>query len=88
MDVKYTCAFCGKSNTKIEGIYSGGLFSKKIGEKEVVDKDAATMMRCSSMNCGKFLHKECLSKLGKKSGGLFKTTVYFCPKCESKMVSL
>lgn len=40
MEAKKICDVCCTSNTKLESVYSGGLFSKKIAEREVIDKKA------------------------------------------------
>lgn len=90
MNAKYVCSFCKGSNTKMEDVtqHSGGIFGshRKVGEREVIDKHADSMMRCSNYNCGKILHEKCLKKLGSKKGRVFKSLV--CPNCESKMVRL
>jgi len=80
---KYTCNFCSKTNTKVEGIHVG-FFNKKVGEKEVVDKKAL-FARC--IDCGRVLCKDCLSNMGgiKKT---WYTTTLTCPKCSSKMIEI
>jgi hypothetical protein len=71
MDAKYICRFCGRTNTKIEPV-TRGLFSVKVGEREIVDK-SAVFYRCA--NCGTIMCRNCCSKHGvfKKKTGVFST---------------
>ena len=89
MDAKLMCAFCCKTNTKIEGVYRSGFFSDtKIGEKEVIDKDIR-MYRCTG--CGTVLCYSCCNKQGafKKKVGIFSTNNWTeCPKCSSKIITI
>ena len=62
MKAKYVCLFCNETNTKLEDIKQG-FWGTKVGEKEIIDKNAKTMMRCSNGQCGKVLHQHCLKKL-------------------------
>lgn len=86
---KYACRFCGKTNTKLEPLHSGGLFAKKIGEKEVIDNRADDYYRCTG--CGNIMCKTCCDrqKVFKRDVGVFSTKQWSeCPKCNSKMVQL
>jgi len=91
MDAKKQCRFCGKTNTKIEGVYQSGFFSStKIGEKEVVD-NSIVMYRCSNSSCGIILCESCCEKHGafKDKVGVFSTKYWTeCPKCNSKMITI
>ncbi len=94
MDAKYSCKFCGKTNTIMEDItrYSGGLLfgsHKKIGEKEVVDSNATSFYRCTG--CGTILCQTCMDRQGvfKKKIKVFSSEKWTeCPKCGSSMVKL
>lgn len=87
MSTKYTCAFCAKSNTKMEAIHQG-FWGTHVGDKEVIDSNAPEMMRCSNMSCGKILHEKCLRNLDKYESSFFGSGKYSCPACDSKMVTL
>ncbi len=93
MDAKYSCRFCGKTNTKMEDItqYSGGIFgsNKKVGEKEVIDKNAGDFYRCSS--CGTIMCLKCCErqKVFKDKVQVFSTKRWTeCPKCSREMIKL
>lgn len=89
MDAKYSCGFCGKTNTKFKDVYSGGLFSRKIGETEAVDKHADKYYRCAG--CGLIMCATCCERHGavKKKIGVFSTKhLSSCPKCSSKMLKI
>ena len=90
---KYECSFCGKTNTKWEGVYESsgflGLGETKIGEKEVMN-DEEVFYRCVS--CGRFYCKEHYENICKKTrqekGWLTNKTIHFdeCPKCGSNEI--
>lgn len=91
--VKYSCSFCGKTNTKwVPKYVSSGLFglgSTKVGEKEEVDEAAGTFYRC--VGCGRvFCPTHYRSLCMHKETGWFKTKVWCeCPQCgSSKLVEL
>lgn len=93
MEAKYTCRFCGKTNTKMKDItrYSGGLFGsqKKVGEEEIIDTNAEDFYRCA--NCGTILCKTCCERqdVFKKEIKVFSTKKWTeCPKCGNKMIKL
>lgn len=83
-NAKVRCAFCGQTNTKVEGIYSGIFGQNKVGEQEVIDHDRA-VYRCTG--CGDVLCYSCMKKMGGKKTGLF-TTKFVCPDCGSKMIQI
>ena len=93
MEAKYSCKFCGKTNTRMEDVTqrSGGLFGShiKIGEKEVIDENADKYYRCT--NCGIIMCETCCERQGvfKKKVKVLSTKKWTeCPKCGSKMVKL
>lgn len=80
-NVKIRCAFCGKTNTKIQTVSTGGIFNSSSYEKEVIDSNI-TMYRC--VGCGRTLCKGCMTNLGGRKVGVFSTKLK-CPKCDSKV---
>lgn len=85
---KYSCRFCGKTNTKMQAIYQG-FIQRKVGEEEVVDDRAGDYYRCTG--CGNIMCSTCCNRQNvfKKKVGVFSTKRWSeCPKCQAEMVQL
>lgn len=86
-NVKYSCSFCGKTNTILRPRYvsSGflGLGSTEVGRVEEIDNNADPFYRCTS--CGRIYCQEHYYSLccNKKVGWLSTKTWIECPKCGS-----